>query len=483
MRLTFSILFTLISIISLGQKENLNETSKKINTYLSEIEKVGFNGSVIIELNGEIYSKGFGFSDKEKALRNTSQTVFDIGSLTKQFTSAAILKLEMQARLSTEDKISKYFPNIPNDKQTITIHHLLRHRSGLVDNIGDDYDKITKDEFLKQVFDEPLSYEIGSTYFYSNVGYSLLAMIIEQVSEKSYEEYLYDNIWKPAQMEMTGYSRPHFIENLIANGYNEKDSIWGKPNDKPWDNKAPFWHLKGNGGILSTTEDMYKWHRALKSNIALSDEAVKKLYYPTLTDNETTKYYYGYGWVVENTARNTRKISHNGSNGIFFADFHKFIDEDIMILHLTNNLHPNFSNLNQELGKIIFYSDYIPAIPIEDNKTNRSFTDRIVEIIAKQGLENAKSEYALKNSNKNILEFVMRQKGSEYLKNNQNDIAIQIFQMNLHAFPNSSRALQGLGIAYNKLGNKDLALKYLNESLRINPENYSLKEYIEKIEN
>lgn len=98
-------------------------------------------------------------------------------------------------------------------------------------------------------------------------------MIIEKVSGQSYEAYLYENLWKPAQMEMTGYTRPAFDTNLIAIGYDSDDKAWGKPTDKEWDKTAPYWHLKGNGGILSTTEDLYKWHKALQSKLILSDEA------------------------------------------------------------------------------------------------------------------------------------------------------------------------------------------------------------------
>lgn len=484
MKLIFSILLTpLFVFTSYGQTKNGGETTKQIKKYLSDIENAGFNGAVLIDLNGSIIIlDGFGFSDREKQIKNTPTTIFDIGSISKQFTSAAILKLEMQGKLSTEDKISVYFPNVPEAKKNITIHQLLRHRSGLTDNVGEDYEKITKGEFIDKVFTAPLHYEVDSEYFYSNVGYSLLAMIIEKVSGKTYEEYLYKNLWKPVQMEMTGYARPNFDEKKIAVGYTENDSIWGKPNDKPWDKTAPYWHLTGNGGILSTTEDLLKWHKGLASNTILSKEATQKLYLPILEKDETEEYYYGYGWVVENTNRNTTKISHNGSNGIFFSDFYRFIDEDVTILHLTNKLHPNFSNLNQELAKMIFNADYKPNIPTEDNEKNRDFTDQIVETISNQGLEQAKFEYVNRKPNEDILEFRMRRKGSEYLKNKEADIAIKIHEMNLYAYPHSSRALQGLGLAYNNIGNKDLALKYLKESLRINPENRALSDFIKKLE-
>lgn len=196
----------------------------------------------------------------KKKIKNSPKTVYDIGSITKQFTAAAILKLEMQGKLSTNDKISKFFDGIPADKQQITIHDLLRHQSGLISNIGRDYEKITEKEFLDKVFSSKLQFSIGSSFSYSNIGYSLLAIIIEKASNQSYETYLYENLWEPSQMEMTGYKRPAFDKKMIAIGYENDNKVWGKPTDKEWDGVSPYWHLKGNGGILSTTEDLYKWH-------------------------------------------------------------------------------------------------------------------------------------------------------------------------------------------------------------------------------
>ena len=261
-----------------GDLKNKNEveTIKKIEAYLLDLEKVGFSGSVLVEINNlKVISNGYGFRDKEKHIKNSSNTVFDIGSITKQFTAAAILKLEMQGKLSTSDKISKFFENIPGDKKEITIHDLLRHQSGLIGNVGKDYEEITESDFLDKVFSSKLRFEIGSQFSYSNVGYSLLAMIIEKTSGQTYEEFLYGQLWQPAQMELTGYTRPTFDTDLIAVGYNRDNSIWGKPTDKEWDKFAPYWHLKGNGGILSTTEDLYKWHTSLMTELILSKEANK----------------------------------------------------------------------------------------------------------------------------------------------------------------------------------------------------------------
>jgi CubicO group peptidase (beta-lactamase class C family) len=318
--ITVVIAFAFFITSGFGQTKKDKDIIRRINHHLTQIDQAGFNGAVIVEFNGEKkFSRGFGESDKEKQIKNSPNTIFDIGSVTKQFTAAAILKLEMEGKLSTEDKISKYFQNVPADKAHITIHDLLRHQSGLISNVGKDFEKTGEEEFLNKVLTSGLKFEAGTRFSYSNIGYSLLGMIIEKVSAQSYETYLYENLWKPAQMEMTGYTRPEFDTHLIAIGYDEEDTAWGKPTDHEWDITSPYWHLKANGGILSTTEDLYKWHKALMTDHILSKEAIQKMYHPALRPEETEKSYYAYGWDISRTARNTTSVWHNGSNHIFLC--------------------------------------------------------------------------------------------------------------------------------------------------------------------
>lgn len=478
-------IFALIFLLhtNCGQTSKENETHKRIDSYLSALENVGFYGSVLVEINGEkIISKGYGFSDVEKQIKNSPKTVFDIGSITKQFTAAAILKLEMQGKLSTDDKISKFFDKLPTDKQQITIHDLLRHQSGLISNVGRDFEKISEEEFLEKVFNSELQFPVGTNFAYSNIGYSLLAIIIEKISDQSYETYLYENLWKPSKMEMTGYTRPAFDNKLIAVGYENENKVWGKPTDKEWDTSSPYWHLKGNGGILSTTEDLYKWHTCLLTEKVLSKDAKQKLYHPKLRAEETEKSYYAYGWDVSTTNRNTHQVWHNGTNRILYADFLRFIDEKVTFIMLSNKSHPNFNNLNFEMARIVFNPNFIPEIPIADNLENRRFTNKIIATINKVGLEKAKEEYAKNKNDEQLLEFLMREEGFNHIDNGKPEIAIQIFEMNVFAYPKSAKALQGLGEGYMETGKNELALKYLKESLAINPDNPFVNRLIKQLD-
>lgn len=473
----------LISTFVSAQKPGEKITINRINNYLSKLERAGFNGSVLVDINGEkVISKGYGYKDAARKEKNSATTVFDIGSITKQFTASAILKLEMQGKLSVDDKISNYFENVPIDKQQITIHDLLRHQSGLISNVGRDYEKITLSEFLNKIFASKLLFETGTDFSYSNIGYSLLAIIIEKTSNKTYEKYLYENLWKPAQMEMTGYSRPQFDKNQIAIGYDNDIKIWGRPTEKEWEGDSPYWHLKGNGGILSTTEDLYKWHKCLKTDQVLSKDAKQKLYSPKIRMNETKSSFYAYGWDVSQTERKTTQIWHNGTNSIFYADFLRYIDENCVMILLSNKSHPNFIHVNFEVSRMIFNLSYNPEIPAIDNPKNRDFTNKIIETTEKYGIEKAKSVFRKKKRSEQLLEFLMRNKGFEYLDNSKPEIAIQIFEMNVFAYPNSAKALQGLGEGYMETGNKELSIKYFNESLKINPDNQFVKAMLKRLD-
>lgn len=478
--------FLLIILMSgsvVPQSRNNRDAVKRIETYLSAMEKVGFTGAVLVELPGQkVFSKGYGYRDAEQRLKNTPDTIFDIGSITKQFTGAAIMKLEMQGRLSTNDKITKYFAGVPADKADITIHQLLRHSAGLPSVVGGDYDRISAAEFVDKVMKAPLKFPSGTNFSYSNVGYSLLGMIIEKVSGLTYEQYLYQNLWQPAAMESTGYSRPHFDRGLIAMGYKD-EKAWGKPIDREWDKDAPFWHLKGNGGILSTTGDLYKWNLALLSDKILSKEAKQKYYHPTLRPNESPNPFYAYGWDMFKTKRNTFLARHNGTNRVFYSDFYRYLDEGITIIFLSNKEHPNFRETDLEISRLIFNPGYSPIIPTVENETNREFTNRVMATILEQGFESGIEVYQKRNRNENLIERFVNDKGYELLGDKKVQESISLFRLNVFAFPRSANAYDSLGESYLDAGNQALAIDNYRKSLELNPDNRNAEQVLKRLAN
>jgi len=335
-----------------GQKDALlTPQSKKIDEYLTAITPFGYSGAILVAKYGEILiNRGYGLAVREKGIRNTAETIFCIGSITKQFTAAAILKLEMMGKLMVGDTLDKFFSDVPAEKQKITLHQLLTHTSGLIGEVGGDYEAAGRDETVKKILAQPLRSEPGTKFFYSNAGYSLLAAVIEKTGGRTYEDFLSRNLFKPAGMSNTGYTLPRWKNKVVAHWYvGEKDN--GIPLDKPF----PYWNLIGNGGILSTTEDMFKWSQALKYPKILSSEAKKTLWTPVLND-------YACGWDVLETAQG-KLFQHDGGSTLGnSADLRVFIEPDIVIV-LFSNQSPDGSalilKLRDKIEKLVFGEDVL----------------------------------------------------------------------------------------------------------------------------
>lgn len=366
------------------EKKQLSNASinklDKVAAYLQEISLEGFSGTVLVDYKGELFSKGYGENTQSLRIPNTEETVYDIGSITKQFTAAGILKLEMMGLIKLDSKLPSYFNHVPEDKKDITIHQLLTHSSGLIDWIGDDYDAISTEDFLKQSFTSDLLQAPGKKYHYSNVGYSLLALIIEKVSGQSYEGFLSEQLFIPAGMKLTGYSLPQWDSKTIATGYHNNKPM-GKPNEQNWDGAQPYLHLKGNGGILSTVSDMYKWHQALLNNEILDASAKKKYYHPHIKEDESGSSFYGYGWAIFPTPRNTQLITHNGGNGIFFADFLRYLTEDITIILLSNKSSNHTERVAMQIAGVLLVDNFEPLLPsdIKENEIEEALIDDFVQ--------------------------------------------------------------------------------------------------------
>lgn len=330
---------------------------ERLDTYLTRITPFGFSGALLVAKEDEIIlNKGYGSAIRSDNVPNTSETVFSTGSITKQFTAAGIMKLEMMGKLNTGDLISKYIDNVPEDKRDITLHHLLTHTSGVVGGVGGDYEKALRDETVRKVLDEPLQFKPGEEFSYSNAGYSLLAAIIEKVSGQPYEEFLHNYLFEPAGMAFTGYRIPEWDQKVVAHWYvGEKDN--GTPLEKPY----PYWNFIGNGGILSTTMDMYRWHLALLGNKVLSDEAKAKIFTPFLND-------YGYGWDVLDREMGLL-IQHDGASSLgCSAEMRRYIDAGVVTILFCNQSYGRgalFEPIRNKIEELAFSGDVTFPPPVE----------------------------------------------------------------------------------------------------------------------
>ncbi|SMO81605.1 CubicO group peptidase, beta-lactamase class C family [Saccharicrinis carchari] len=334
----------LLIAVTLHAQQAMENIGKKVDDYLSGAELYGFSGAIIVAKDGQILlNKGYGYAHRTTKTVNTPSSVFSTGSVTKQFTAAAVMKLEMMGKLNTEDKLPKYFDNVPDDKKNITIHHLLTHTAGLPPAVGNDFDPITKGEFIEKVMAAETRFPPGDDFAYSNVGYSLLALIIEKQSKLRYEAFLRKYLFGPAGMQHTGYGLPNWDDTAFAHIYNGDND-----NGSTRRFTKPTWHLMGNGGILSTTGDMYKWVEALKNNTVLNEEATRKMFVPFKNN-------YAYGWDAIDGG-NLRQ--HDGGSTLGnSAELRWFVEEDLLTMLFTNatiNGNLGFSVVRDDIEALTF---------------------------------------------------------------------------------------------------------------------------------
>ena len=305
-----------------------SQIAVNIDQYLSAIEAIGFSGAIIVSKSDSVVlRKGYGLADRENQRPYTPNSIQSHGSLTKQMTAAAILLLEYRGKLSVEDSISTYFNNLPEDKQHITIHQMLTHTSGLPGGVGSDEEPIQSQAYIDRVMQEPLQFDPGTNYAYSNVGYALLGIIVEHVSGQGYEQFLRDELLLPAGITETGYVLPNWDQDRLAVGYRNGER-WGLVYNHGWLEDGPGWHLRANGGLHTTVDDMYLWFKnTLQGQGALSEETVTRWTKGYITEsNRESKY--GYGWVIYDTEWGPM-IAHSGSNRIFSADFVWLPEKDL----------------------------------------------------------------------------------------------------------------------------------------------------------
>jgi len=360
----------------------------QINNYLSTYTEIGtFSGSVLIAKEGKvIFHKGYGKADLELNVDNTRQNKFRIGSLTKQFTAAAILQLEEKRMLNIKDSIDNYIEDYPYGEK-IKIKNLLNHTSGIYDytrtkEFRDMMGKRTKLEKVIELFkDKELNYQPGEKYQYCNSNYVLLGYIIEKVSGLNYGQYLRENIFAPLNMENTGFAYHHIIIEGRASGYvmNPDGSKMNMYHDD-----ATFAH--GAGALYSTTADLYKWDRALYTNKILSENSLSKML-------QVYKGNYGFGFKIDELFGHKRYYHHGGTMG-YTGSIIRYINDNTTIIVLTNINGTPIEKITRDLSAILFNKNYyLPKVKyhigrneFEKYKGSYKLTSgREVRIISDQG--------------------------------------------------------------------------------------------------
>jgi len=364
----------------------VGELGGRIDNIMLRNAENGFSGYLMVVKNKSlIYSKGFGFSEIEAELPIDQYTVFDIGSLTKQFTAAAILKLEMEGKLTVNSKLGEIFNNVPEEKQNINLHQLLTHTSGFAFALGGAFETVDKNTMLERAFESELRSQPGEEYHYSHLGYNILGAVIEEITKGDYETYLNRKLFHPSGMKFTGYIIPDWNKTQISHGYNRETdngysilNDWGKPTDYPWSEKGPYWFFHGSGGILASPEDIYKWDMALNKNNILSEEAKEKFFNAHVNRGEDRPDYYGYGWAVSTSRRNTKVVTHNAGNRKFYSELMRYLDDEVSIYVCSNNSPEGITGLTIEIARLIFVPDYKAKESITKISNHEKLPDDII---------------------------------------------------------------------------------------------------------
>ena len=308
---------------------------------------VNLNGAILVAKGDEIlFQKAYGFANKEENIKNTTDTVFPIGSLTKSFTAISILQLEEDGKLSIDQPLSDYVQGFPNGDE-ITLHHLLTHSSGIPEllKVVDNKNEHSPVEIIDQIKQEELEFKPGEKYAYSNSNYLLLGSIIESVSGQTYQEYVKENIFEKANMNSSGFLNS---TTDYAVGYENME----KPT-RSFHDSLTF----AAGDVTSTVSDMKRYNQAINNHVLLSEEATDKMQTGYMKSAPLGVANYGYGWhVIDNKISFDHKmIQHAGGLTGHKAEFARFIDEDLTIIILTNNQgKTKLGTISREIASIIF---------------------------------------------------------------------------------------------------------------------------------
>jgi len=320
----------------------------RIDAWLTRLAGFDYGGSILIEREGELLlRRAYGFADRTTARAYTPETAFDIGSLTKQFTAAAVLELERRGKLALSDPIARFIPDAPADKAGITLEQVLTHTAGLAgdfpvaDPAVPDYDDVDEETAVRRILEQPLDSAPGSGWSYSNCGYVLLAALVHRASGQDYREFLRENLFAPGGLRHTGFwgAAPDVPVALGQDGF-------GNVLHDPARMRATWFDL-GGGEVWSTLDDLCAWIHALSESRVLTPELCERLLEPRTGNVSPRDGAYAYGWFVQQTPRGTRVIQHGGDYLGTGVELEWFVDEDVLLITSTNVRHDVYPTRNR----------------------------------------------------------------------------------------------------------------------------------------
>ncbi len=354
---TLIALFIISQIWSCDDAQNsktaTNIEFQEFDEFFENIEN--FSGNILVAMDGEIiYSKSIGYANRELLVKNTMNTKFRIGSISKPITALAIMILEEKGLIKTEEKLSTYISDLPKSWENITVHQLLTHTSGLghLTDFKETRELLLVPASMEDVFEQlkelPFKNIPVSNFHYSGIGYVVLSNLIENVTNKTYELFVEEEIFKKLRMTNSGGDDP--IELILnrADGYKVgADGVVRNADFNYMPNK------RGAGNMISTVGDLLKLEKAFSTNTLLSQEGLNKMVTPYATDVDMgDNVWYGYGLdIVKNDSINM--IFHTGGAPGFEASFWIYPEKDIVIIACANT-RPQVPNWRTDFPKLVY---------------------------------------------------------------------------------------------------------------------------------
>jgi CubicO group peptidase (beta-lactamase class C family) len=312
--------------------------------------------AILVSKDGKvIYKNGFGYADIDKKELIKPDTKFRIGSITKQFTAASILKLQQEGKIAVADKLSKFIPDFPRAEE-VTIHHLLTHTSGIHSYTGKDefltkvVSPISEEELIRFFKNDTYDFNPGESWQYNNSGYFLLGYIIGKVTGKPYGQYLKETFFDPLGMTNTGVHNSTLKLANEAKGYT-------KENDKY--KLAVNWDMSwagAAGAIYSTVEDLDKWNEAVFNGKVLQKESLNAALTPVVLNNGElpADARYGYGWALGDY-RGKKIVEHGGGLHGFLSQLARFPEENVTVVILTNLTPPEVMIETRTIAEFVLW--------------------------------------------------------------------------------------------------------------------------------
>ena len=331
------------------------EIERKVDALLKPLlDEDLISGSVLIARKGTIeVAKGYGLANREHRIPCEADTRYRLASMTKSFTAMGILILQEKGLLRVEDTLDNYIPGYPQGNR-ITLHHLLTHTSGVINYSAlPDHYRVwamphTLEEVIARFRDQPLRFDPGAKFEYSNSGYVLLAAVIEKVSGVPYEEFMREAIFAPLDMSDTGTdSHTKVIPKRATGHYNYGEGIVQA-------HHLYIEYTTGAGSLSSTVQDLYKWDRALYPDRLVSKATLERAFTPA-------KENYGYGWFIRQEY-GRRLIEHRGGINGFLTMIQRFVDDDVVVITLFNYVSTFAREVNRALAAIALGEAYEPVL-------------------------------------------------------------------------------------------------------------------------